>query len=135
MCISNFLSISMSQVYLLFERINLDITKSVSDNRYYGVIHINYTGEMSDCVSILTLCVNLMTVCNNNVVQVMPSQKLPALYLIDSVIKNISDSSYLQLFTKNIVNNFVLVFEQVVCMFMCYLVPYYVLINIDTACI
>jgi len=65
----------------------------------------------------------------------MPSQKLPALYLIDSVIKNISDSSYLQLFTKNIVNNFVLVFEQVVCMLMCYSVPYYVLINIDTACI
>jgi len=51
--------------------------------------------------------------------QVASSHKLPALYLIDSVIKNISESNYLQLFTKNIVNIFVLVFEQVVSILPC----------------
>ena len=53
--------------------------------------------------------------------QVASSHKLPALYLIDSVIKNISEGSYLHLFTKNIVNIFVLVFEQVLFMLVCYL--------------
>ena len=46
-------------------------------------------------------------------VQAAPSQKLPALYLIDSIIKNVSDSNYLALFTGNIVATFTFVFEKV----------------------
>jgi len=53
--------------------------------------------------------------------QVVPTRKLPALYLIDSVIKNVTESNYLQLFTKNIVSIFVLVFEQVTFVLTCYL--------------
>ena len=40
-------------------------------------------------------------------------KKLPALYLMDSIMKNVRQSNYLQLFAKNIVNNFVRVFEKV----------------------
>ncbi|OQR67999.1 hypothetical protein BIW11_02094 [Tropilaelaps mercedesae] len=39
------------------------------------------------------------------------SIKLPSLYLIDSIVKNIGDP-YVQLFTENIVRNFVLVFQE-----------------------
>lgn len=41
-----------------------------------------------------------------------PSIKLPSLYLIDSIVKNIGNP-YVQLFTENIVRNFVLVFQEV----------------------
>ncbi|XP_022650522.1 pre-mRNA cleavage complex 2 protein Pcf11-like isoform X2 [Varroa destructor] len=40
-----------------------------------------------------------------------PSIKLPSLYLIDSIVKNIGNP-YVQLFTENIVRNFVLVFQE-----------------------
>ena len=40
-------------------------------------------------------------------------KKLPALYLMDSIMKNVRQSNYQQLFAKNIVNNFVAVFEKV----------------------
>ena len=38
---------------------------------------------------------------------------LPLMYLIDSIIKNVKDSDYAQLFSQNIVNNFCYVFEKV----------------------
>ena len=42
----------------------------------------------------------------------MPNeQKLPVLYLIDSICKNYPNSSYVELFTQNIVSNFCSVFE------------------------
>jgi len=44
---------------------------------------------------------------------VSADKKLPALYLMDSIMKNVRQSNYLQLFAKNIVNNFVRVFEKV----------------------
>jgi len=53
---------------------------------------------------IFDVCYDLMFVFNK-CCQVASSHKLPALYLIDSVIKNIAESNYLQLFTKNIVNS------------------------------
>ena len=42
-----------------------------------------------------------------------PEQKLPALYLMDSIMKNLG-GEYLQLFSKNIVATFCLTFEKVV---------------------
>lgn len=45
-------------------------------------------------------------------VQVSPDVKLPILYLIDSIVKNV-DKSYKQLFAQNIVNMFCGVFEKV----------------------
>lgn len=44
--------------------------------------------------------------------QVESKTKLPVLYLIDSIVKNVS-RAYLSLFTKNIVNTFSTVFEKV----------------------
>ncbi|XP_074650128.1 uncharacterized protein LOC141905215 isoform X2 [Tubulanus polymorphus] len=41
-----------------------------------------------------------------------PLLKLPALYLIDSIIKNVHKSSYIQIFTQNIVFTFCHVFEK-----------------------
>jgi len=49
--------------------------------------------------------------------------------LIDSVIKNIPESNYLQLFTKNIVNSFVLIFEQVIFSFNIYDLAEYCIIK------
>jgi len=45
--------------------------------------------------------------------QAPQSEKLPTMYLIDSIMKNLTDSNYLQLFSKNIVSTFVAVFEKV----------------------
>jgi hypothetical protein len=39
--------------------------------------------------------------------------KLPALYLIDSILKNVHKSNYCQLFAQNIVATFSNVFEKV----------------------
>lgn len=44
--------------------------------------------------------------------QVQPEVKLPILYLIDSIVKNVGDK-YKQLFAQNIVNMFCGVFEKV----------------------
>ena len=44
--------------------------------------------------------------------QAKPSEKLPVLYLMDSVIKNMK-SAYLEAFTPNIVQTFCGVFEKV----------------------
>ena len=45
--------------------------------------------------------------------QVAASRKLPALYLVDSIIKNVS-SCYPQLFSNNLPSIFVAVFEKVI---------------------
>lgn len=45
-------------------------------------------------------------------IQVSPEVKLPILYLIDSIVKNVGDK-YKQLFAQNIVNMFCGVFEKV----------------------
>ena len=45
--------------------------------------------------------------------QASSSHKLPSLYLVDSIIKNVPDSNYLEMFTKNIVVMFVSTFEKV----------------------
>ncbi|KAK2163156.1 hypothetical protein LSH36_84g01011 [Paralvinella palmiformis] len=45
--------------------------------------------------------------------KVHPSQKLPVLYLIDSILKNIKNSTYHDLFKTNIVTLFAAVFEKV----------------------
>lgn len=42
-----------------------------------------------------------------------PTKKLPVLYLIDSIVKNLGSTSYKSLFMKNIVQTFTSVFEQV----------------------
>lgn len=44
--------------------------------------------------------------------KVSPDVKLPILYLIDSIVKNVGDK-YKQLFAQNIVNIFCGVFEKV----------------------
>lgn len=45
-------------------------------------------------------------------IQVRSDIKLPVLYLIDSIVKNVN-GDYLNLFTQNIVNTFCGVFEKV----------------------
>lgn len=46
--------------------------------------------------------------------QARPQEKLPPVYLIDSILKNLHDSPYTALFTQNIVNIFCHVFEKVI---------------------
>lgn len=45
--------------------------------------------------------------------QVSPEQKLPVLYLLDSIMKNLG-GEYLQLFSRNIVATFCHTFEKLV---------------------
>lgn len=45
--------------------------------------------------------------------KVKPSQKLPVLYLIDSIIKNLTEYSYSRLFSKNVVSIFCDTFQKV----------------------
>ncbi|KAK6625832.1 hypothetical protein RUM43_006131 [Polyplax serrata] len=54
----------------------------------------------------------IVQVIENHLEKVPPEVKLPILYLIDSIIKNVS-KVYVPLFTQNIVNVFVSVFEKV----------------------
>ena len=45
--------------------------------------------------------------------QCRPEKKLPALYLMDSIMKNLEKSNYRTLFCRNIVHVFTTIFEQV----------------------
>lgn len=46
--------------------------------------------------------------------QAQATEKLPVVYLMDSIIKNVKGGPYLGLFTKNLVQNFSGVFAQVI---------------------
>lgn len=52
--------------------------------------------------------------------QCLPDRKLPVLYLMDSIMKNLQKSSYGSLFARNIVQTFTSVFEQVRMLFCCF---------------
>ncbi|KRX38025.1 Pre-mRNA cleavage complex 2 protein Pcf11, partial [Trichinella murrelli] len=49
----------------------------------------------------------------SHIQKVTTNQKLPVLYLIDSIVKNCPDTQYKELFSKNLINIFVHVFDQV----------------------
>ena len=51
--------------------------------------------------------------CSAFCLQVTATQKLPLLYLIDSMIKNLTSTLYPQLFIQNIISIFCRVFEEV----------------------
>ncbi|XP_052793268.1 uncharacterized protein LOC128227101 [Mya arenaria] len=55
----------------------------------------------------------IVSVIEEHITKSKPERKLPALYLIDSVMKNLGTTSYKSLFAKNIVSTFCSVFEQV----------------------
>lgn len=44
--------------------------------------------------------------------QAPPSEKLPVLYLVDSIVKNVG-GEYLAVFAKNLIPSFICVFEKV----------------------
>ncbi|XP_061164591.1 pre-mRNA cleavage complex 2 protein Pcf11-like [Saccostrea echinata] len=55
----------------------------------------------------------IVKVIETHLQQAEPSKKLPTLYLIDSIIKNLPKSSYPSLFAQNIVQTFCTTFEKV----------------------
>ncbi|XP_052224670.1 uncharacterized protein LOC127840322 isoform X3 [Dreissena polymorpha] len=55
----------------------------------------------------------IVSVIEEHLAKCKPEKKLPVLYLMDSIMKNLGTTSYKSLFTKNIVNTFTTVFEQV----------------------
>ncbi|ESN95586.1 hypothetical protein HELRODRAFT_114712 [Helobdella robusta] len=59
------------------------------------------------------LAANIVKAVENRIKTAIPTQKLPAIYLMDSIIKNIPDSDYLKLFKKNLPLTFVMIFEKV----------------------
>lgn len=54
-----------------------------------------------------------VSICVILLLQVPGNKKLPVLYLIDSIIKNVANGPYLKLFMHNITNTFCAVFEKV----------------------
>ncbi|KAL3880688.1 hypothetical protein ACJMK2_032908 [Sinanodonta woodiana] len=55
----------------------------------------------------------IVRVIEAHIQKVKPNSKLPAIYLIDSIVKNLPHSSYKSLLMKNIVHTFTSVFEKV----------------------
>jgi len=76
-----------------------------------GMQELRYVYDIISYVIWVILCFTFNLYCS--VLQAATSHKLPALYLIDSIIKNVSNSNYLPLFTRKIVDTFIFVFDKV----------------------
>ncbi|CAH1802866.1 unnamed protein product, partial [Owenia fusiformis] len=55
----------------------------------------------------------IVQVIETHIHKAKPTEKLPCLYLIDSIMKNVHEGNYVQAFTNNIVQTFCGVFEKV----------------------
>ena len=88
----------------------------------------DYRSSLSDLVITSKVLINMLTMraeekkeyaelivqaIESHIVKVSAHKKLPCLYLIDSIIKNIKKGPYLKLFMPNIVNIFCAMFEKV----------------------
>lgn len=64
------------------------------------------------CEMFLTLVCFLNLLSSLHLLQAPANEKLPVLYLVDSIVKNVG-GEYLAVFAKNLITSFICVFEKV----------------------
>ncbi|KAL3880511.1 hypothetical protein ACJMK2_032745 [Sinanodonta woodiana] len=84
---------------------------ALRDLREVMVAHIQFLTMMAD--EHIQYAAEIVHTIEAHIEKVKPREKLAAIYLIDSIVKDLPQSSYKSLFTKNIVRTFTSVFEKV----------------------
>ncbi|KFD66086.1 hypothetical protein M514_00765 [Trichuris suis] len=93
------------------EDVIADYRSSLLDLQFNSKPHINMLTMLAE--ESQQFAPQIVEVIEAHVHEVPPSQKLPVLYLIDSIVKNCPESPYKDLFAKNLINTFVHVFDKV----------------------
>ncbi|XP_048838570.1 pre-mRNA cleavage complex 2 protein Pcf11 [Brienomyrus brachyistius] len=83
---------------------------SLEDLTFNSKPHINMLTILAE--ENLHFAKDIVAIIEAQIAKAPAPEKLPVLYLVDSIVKNVRDE-YLAVFAKNIVNSFILVFEKV----------------------
>ncbi|MBN3313896.1 PCF11 protein, partial [Atractosteus spatula] len=83
---------------------------SLEDLTFNSKPHINMLTILAE--ENLHFAKDIVAIIEAQIAKAPPSEKLPVLYLVDSIVKNVG-REYLATFTKNLVHTFICVFEKV----------------------
>uniref|UniRef100_A0A5S6QJN1 CID domain-containing protein n=1 Tax=Trichuris muris TaxID=70415 RepID=A0A5S6QJN1_TRIMR len=93
------------------EDVIAEYRSSLQELQFNSKPHINMLTMLAE--ESQQFAAQIVEVIEAHVHEVPSCQKLPVLYLVDSIVKNCPDSPYKDLFAKNIINTFVHVFDKV----------------------
>ncbi|KAM9332766.1 LOW QUALITY PROTEIN: pre-mRNA cleavage complex 2 protein Pcf11-like [Pholidichthys leucotaenia] len=83
---------------------------SLEDLTFNSKPHINMLTVLAE--ENLSFTKDIVAIIEAQISKVPPEQKLPVLYLVDSIVKNVG-GEYLEVFAKNLIASFICVFEKV----------------------
>ncbi|XP_066502803.1 pre-mRNA cleavage complex 2 protein Pcf11 [Hoplias malabaricus] len=83
---------------------------SLEDLTFNSKPHINMLTILAE--ENLQFTKDIVAIIEAQIIKAPPAEKLPVLYLVDSIVKNVG-GEYLEVFAKNIVTSFICVFEKV----------------------
>ncbi|KAA0720086.1 Pre-mRNA cleavage complex 2 protein [Triplophysa tibetana] len=83
---------------------------SLEDLTFNSKPHINMLTILAE--ENIQFTKDIVAIIEAQIAKAPPVEKLPVLYLVDSIVKNVG-GAYLEVFAKNLVNSFICVFEKV----------------------
>uniref|UniRef100_A0A671KH58 Pre-mRNA cleavage complex 2 protein Pcf11 n=1 Tax=Sinocyclocheilus anshuiensis TaxID=1608454 RepID=A0A671KH58_9TELE len=83
---------------------------SLEDLTFNSKPHINMLTILAE--ENIQFTKDIVAIIEAQIAKAPPGEKLPVLYLVDSIVKNVG-GAYLEVFAKNLVNSFICVFEKV----------------------
>uniref|UniRef100_A0A673KKY2 Pre-mRNA cleavage complex 2 protein Pcf11 n=1 Tax=Sinocyclocheilus rhinocerous TaxID=307959 RepID=A0A673KKY2_9TELE len=83
---------------------------SLEDLTFNSKPHINMLTILAE--ENIQFTKDIVAIIEAQIAKATPGEKLPVLYLVDSIVKNVG-GEYLEVFAKNLVNSFICVFEKV----------------------
>ncbi|MCI4386598.1 hypothetical protein PGIGA_G00064250 [Pangasianodon gigas] len=83
---------------------------SLEDLTFNSKPHINMLTILAE--ENLQFAEDIVAIIEAQIAKAPPAEKLPVLYLVDSIVKNVG-GQYLEVFTKNLITSFICVFEKV----------------------
>ncbi|KAK7143529.1 hypothetical protein R3I93_014633 [Phoxinus phoxinus] len=83
---------------------------SLEDLTFNSKPHINMLTILAE--ENIQFAKDIVAIIEAQIAKAAPGEKLPVLYLVDSIVKNVG-GDYLEVFAKNLVNSFICVFEKV----------------------
>ncbi|KAK9955421.1 hypothetical protein ABG768_015299 [Culter alburnus] len=83
---------------------------SLEDLTFNSKPHINMLTILAE--ENIQFTKDIVAIIEAQIAKAPPGEKLPVLYLVDSIVKNVG-GDYLEVFAKNLVNSFICVFEKV----------------------
>ncbi|XP_052443955.1 pre-mRNA cleavage complex 2 protein Pcf11 [Carassius gibelio] len=83
---------------------------SLEDLTFNSKPHINMLTILAE--ENIQFTKDIVAIIEAQIAKAPPGEKLPVLYLVDSIVKNVG-GEYLEVFAKNLVNSFICVFEKV----------------------